>query len=276
MKQTFLRHAVATLLFTLVATVHAWAEADWFTQGERLQYDITWKFLHAGKAEVLYRPEGQADAAGDAATYSIVARAWTTLYYPKLLERLRVSGSLNPETPFRPTEFEQMQVENNYKADKITVFDYAKGEARYDNLRNKAKGEGQQVLEINSQVRDILSTLYFMRKAADWNTPFAAVPILNLDRPYVLRVEVGAPEFMRTKTGKLTVRRVQPYLTPVGDGKKPKDQWTLWVTDDARRIPLRIDLVSRFGTFSATLTGVGTADSQSIAPREIPEKAPLF
>jgi hypothetical protein len=249
--------------FLLAGTGYAY---DWRADGERLHYKVSYGWFSAGEAELLYQP-------ASAASYTIVARAWVDLPFADLRERLRVEGThhINPG-PFLPDVYTQVQAENDFRADKATTFDWKKRQAAYDNRLDAAPAE---IFDLAEQSRDVLSALYYLRQAVSAQGDVAPLPVVSLHRRYMMYVDVAEPSLVKIGDKKVPVRRVVPRLEPVGHKKRSSIKWTIWMTDDAARLPVKIDAVTKFGSFHARLTRYGAAETASLAPASLPEQGGL-
>ena len=269
MKRLFLLLAVALLpLLGGGSTAYAY---DWHTDGERLHYSVRYGVIRAGEAEVLFRAHPFKEGTV-LQPYEIIARAWTKSSLFHLKERLRVDGNHVAGQSFMPKTYHQMQQENDFKADKWVMFDHSHtpAQATYDNRRNDIAPE---TFEIEPEARDMLSALFYLRGSVeDLNVGEIKIPVVSLHRTYDMTVRISEPELLKTKSGqKIAVRKVRPHLVETSGGGKVKDDWVLTITDDSRRLPVMIELKSKFGTFRATLMRHGPAATESLVPGEIPE-----
>lgn len=229
--------------------------------GERLHYIVKWGWLKAGEAELLWQP------ANGEAPQTITARAWTTNPFFSLRERLTSQSADN----FLTQHYEQRQQENDYRAYKTVMFDHPNQQATYENRRNKIP---PQTFAMPPNSRDMIAALYNLRQNI---TDFATIPALDvvvLDQVYRMTSQAGAPYTMATASGDdVTVRDIQPTLIRLKDGQPMSERWQNWVltvTDDARRLPVKIWYKSKFGTFKAILQDVGTLADATRAPDTLP------
>ncbi len=237
--------------------------APWFDTGERLVFDVKWSFLSAGHAELLFMPQQKNN-------YRIVARAWTnngvdTLF--TMRDRIVIEGTrLADGTPvMQPETYHLTLNENDYRADKFVTFRPQFFEAIY---KNRHANEPRKVVEMEKDSRDVLSSLYFLRTTADEVAPGVSftLPVVELDRTATLQLNILERGTLRTIFGKKTpVLKVKPVITQTTD-KKVKDRWTIWITDDATRTPVRIEVDLPVGSFQATLAASLPAESPSRAP----------
>jgi hypothetical protein len=235
----------------------------WATTAERLTYRVTWWGMEAGHAELFHQPGNGG--------YTLVARAWTTDGAANLFsmrDRLRAEGTHRPAL-FLPTRFSVRLNENDYRADKTLTYDRAARKATYRNHREPPATAKD--FDIDTQTRDLYSALYSLRASAKEPKPEAVytLPVQDLDRPMTLHLKVLERVRLDTVLGQVETLHVQPVLDGKKEGRQ-KDRVHIWVTDDDRRLPVKIQVRLALGSFTATLQAVGDGASPSEAPAELP------
>ncbi|MDD9912790.1 MAG: DUF3108 domain-containing protein [Alphaproteobacteria bacterium] len=265
MKRMILGLAVALVLYAPGA---AWAY-NWQTDGERLHYKVSYGFLNIGEAELLYEPKNLVTAQEAGEGYHVVARAWTETALFKLLERLSVTGGHTPEGKFLPAVYQQMQIENDFKANKEVTFNHVTNTASYKNHQNAIPAEEFNVLP---QARDMISALYYLRyHVEDVDGQIQDLPVVSLHRKYTMKIKIGETKSIKNRDGKkIFLREIKPLLITQDEEAKIKDSWRIWITADERRLPVKIELKSKFGTFRANLQQAAAANSPSHAPDKLP------
>ena len=271
---------VIGLSFALLASMPAWAAADWFKQGETLRFGVYVWGLRAGEAELRYEP-AVADKGhkvpGSTAPWRITGRAWTggglVGGLMTLRDRLQAWGQHTPAQPFEVTWFDQQMHENDYRADKTVVYRQTAHEATYTN--NRAPKSPPVTFPLKTVTRDALSALYYLRQTVQNPQPgkIYEVPVLQLDRPYLLQLEYVGDEQAETPWGEQLVRHFRRLNVP--GGGKHKTQLDLWVERSIELRPVRIEYTFKYGTFRAELEHVGAATEGSTAPAGLPLTGPL-
>lgn len=245
----------------------AWARPDWKSEGERLTFKVGLGFVTAGKAEVLFEPTTE--------KYRITSRAWTNegveSFYV-MRDRVTVEGAFaNGE--FLTNSYQVELNENDYRADKKVTYDRSAQTASYQNLRAK---EAPKVYDIMPNTRDLLSALYYLRlnqKHAKAGDVFK-LPLFDLERQYRAEIRVLEREELHTIFGKIPTLKLQFYMRQVG-GDKVKDDWSMWITDDAHYTPVRLKVSLPFGSFGARLIDIAPADSTSHEPKGFKQTGPI-
>lgn len=224
-----------------LGTAAAWA-APWWEGRERLDYAVAWSGLSVGKAQLTY-------AAGAKGAYGIDVGVKDDSIFMTLVDSWHVRGG--PD--WTSQTWEAVQRENSYRAHKRLTFGKpAAGKVTFENLKSPA--EPVEVVDVGVGARDVMSALYAWRAEgpAGLKVPRTRVVVAG-KRPVDLTVSKGVPVPMALAGGqKVTAMRVEMQV-PRRKGKGV-DTWTVWVTDDAEMVPLKIEAQLKFGTFTATLT----------------------
>jgi hypothetical protein len=143
---------------------------------------------------------------------------------------------------FRSLRFEKHTVEGKRARDELTEFDYEKGLARY---------EGTPV-PLEDATLDSLSSVYYLRTLRlDTEKPIEFQVFSG--RPHMLQVEIQGRETLAVPAGKFQTIRVEPKSTAGGLMGK---NLVLWLTDDARKIPVQIRSRLKVGTLVGKLKAI--------------------
>jgi hypothetical protein len=142
---------------------------------------------------------------------------------------------------------------NRHRSTEIT-FDYPRGKASYierDLIKNSISKTADT--DIPACVSDIISSLYKLRTLA--LRPGQSAQMLLSDGKKVVpsRVEAQAEEKIVTKAGTLNTIRYEAFVFN-GVLYARKAQLLLWLTDDARHIPVQIRARMGFPVGAITLT----------------------
>jgi hypothetical protein len=104
---------------------------------------------------------------------------------------------------------------------------------------------------------DPLSAIYVMRAIPFKPGVVIVMPVVDGSDIYQAKWGVAGPELVRTTLGSLPAWRLTPTLED-GKGKPIADhRVTLWISDDARRLPLRLQVGLPVGSFTLTLSHAG-------------------
>jgi hypothetical protein len=117
-------------------------------------------------------------------------------------------------------------------------------------------------------VHDVLSAIYYLRtQQLDLGKTFA-VTISDSGRVYQVPVRVVEKKRMKTVMGRVSVVRVDPELFGEQGMVKAKGQFSVWLTDDYRHIPVSARIKGEFGTFDITLKRISQQSAQTALARE--------
>lgn len=244
-----------TLLLALAVTASApTAQADRpvpFKAGEVLTYDVSWTtFLTAGSMTLAVK-ERQAGAGG--ARYYLVAEGAPSSTLRKLYSLYYKAESMLDTRTLRPTLSTIYSDENGRKRHKISTF---RGNGRLDyEVRTASTVKTSVAVDPTSQ--DALSVIYILRvlPLAPGQRPFV-VPVVDSGKSYSMRVSVIGRETVKTGLGSVPAVKLSLAVTNPKDRAAGTDTLTLWMSDDARRLPLKMQAGLAVGSIQMTLAKV--------------------
>ena len=216
--------------------------------GEKLTYSISWKKLPAGKRTDWIVKE---DVVNGASVYRIQSEMKTRALFRFYSFQNQQETYLNPET-FSPVRFQNQVKDRKYRGTvKIT---FQEGKAEYEKVsRPKPKAPQKReakVLEIPPGTQDELSVIYFLRSKQLMLGETYFFPLLAKGKVLKATLTVERREFVKNK--KLGTVRTLVLRTSEGG--------LFWITDDERRLPVKIETESKLGTIKATLTEIETVN----------------
>ena len=100
---------------------------------------------------------------------------------------------------------------------------------------------------------DPLSALYVMRTLPLKPGQTTTVPFANNGKNYRLRLSVAGREQVRTGLGQLPALKITPQILEEDGRPATTRTLTLWMSDDARRLPLRMEVDLPVGSFALSL-----------------------
>jgi hypothetical protein len=175
--------------------------------------------------------------------YKLELSAVSNDFLSKLfLVRDYLASWVDPRT-LRSLRFEKHTVEGKRVRDEMTEFDYATGVARQD---GKEYPLGDATL-------DSLSSVFYLR-TVPLDKP-VDLSVFSGEAAHTLRVEVQGRERIQTPAGTFDTIRVEPKSTGqslIGKGKN----LLLWLTDDARKMPVQIKSKLKVGTLIGKLKSI--------------------
>ena len=240
--------ALLCLLFSLATSVGlSVAAAPSLSVPERLVYQVSWTGITAGTAvQEVSSQDGELRI-----VYTVRSSGWLDSFFPidDRSESLLSRGS--GTEPFgMPRLFREKMNEGKTHTLKESRFDLADLKAdTKDFLKKTEKSDA-----ISAKTFDTLSCIYYIRASDLVPGKSVFFDIYDLKRLWHAEVRVVKLERVSTKLGKFRTIVVQPTLR--AEGVKPRtDYMTVWLTDDERRIPVKMNMKLKLGEFSAVLVG---------------------
>jgi len=212
--------------------------------GERFSFQVGWEFVNAGSASM------SVDATKTGA-YRIETKAKTNRFLD-LFKKVRdtiVSEGICVDGKTQSTLFQLQQHERSFHAQKTTVFDWQHGQVLYT---EKKKTDSYPVPKGHLNVMDA----FFRVRGMDLSLGQEIhLPVFDSRKVYDVVVHIG------TKTKKIKApwgKRVEcisiePRLKTEGIFSSP-GKMKIWVTRDARHIPLKLVAKIKIGRIIGRLT----------------------
>ncbi len=225
-----------------------------FGPGERLQFAVKYGFVHAGNAVLAVETEpGAAEPALRLLSTAESSRFFET-FFPV---HDRVISVWSPVSRL-PLRFEKHIREGKYAKDETVRFDHEAGTAV------DQKGNLDRILP---GAQDVLSAFYFVRTLPLRVGETVEVPNYADGKNYPLQVSVLRRETVEVPAGKFRCLVVEPLLRTAGLFKQ-EGSLTIWLTDDARRMPVLMKSKVTVGSIAAELESfrVGRAACAPAAP----------
>lgn len=223
------------------------SEASSLTVPERLVYDISWTGIKAGTAiqEVTLRD-------GDLHIVSTVHSAgWLSPIFPvdDRTESVVARGN-GSEAIGMPKTYHEKINEGSFHTLKDAHFDPVNLKVfSKDHLKKTEKTDS-----ITAKTFDSLSCIYFVRTSELVVGKSLFVEIYDFKRLWNTEVQVVRHEEIKTPVGKFKTIVVKPLLKSDGFFARTGEV-TVWLTDDERRIPVKMTTKVKLGKITATLVG---------------------
>ena len=137
-----------------------------------------------------------------------------------------------------------------------TTYDRAKGKMAWTRRdpNNPTAEPNKALVDFSGQLQDILSAIYFIRTQPLHLGKSFEIFIGDGGKVYRVPVRVLEKKKLKTVLGSINAFRVEPDLfgpDSLIDGEK--GQFTLWITDDGRHIPVTAKIKTDYGTFDIKL-----------------------
>lgn len=233
-----LAQSILLLLLLFVSTASA------LTVPEKLVYDVSWTGIKAGSAvqEVAF----QGDDLHIVNTIRTSGLVSTVLSVDEKTES--VIPSQSPAS--LPKFFRENIKDGKRHTRKEASFDFS---SLYVHTKDLLK-QTEKRDPISNRTYDSLSSIYFIRSGQ--LTPGQSIHFELYDFKHLWNAEVQVVkrEKIRTPLGKFETLKVTSQLTSNGVPARVGNM-VVWLTDDVRRIPVRITVALKVGEITLTLVG---------------------
>ncbi len=250
-----MKSAFALILTTLVGTLAFSSDTVAkesrypFSPGEKLTFQVRWAFIPAGEAVLQVYP---IETMNGRKVYHFGLSART---YPVVDLVYKVRDRIDAYTDEKLTHsiLYKETKEGKRKKKVVVHFNWEKGEAQRSNF-----GEKRPPIPVKPGTFDPLSVYYALR-VHDLKENMAIEKPLTDGKKWILgRARVVKRERVTVLSGTYDTYLVEPSLEHIGGVfKKSKDaKLQIWVTADARRIPVKIKSKVAVGSFVGELMSV--------------------
>jgi hypothetical protein len=202
-----------------------------FKVGETLTYDVSWSsYLTAGTAVATVTEMRRSH---DATVYSIVTEGRPTPLVSKLYNLYYKIDTLLDASTLLPQRASIYSEEGHRHRLRTTEFDLPENRGR----------------------QDPLSAIYVLRAKPLKTGQRVRMAVTNADKQYTVSFEVGATERLRTPIGDVDAWQVKASIVDAR-GATAANNVALWLSTDARRLPVKVRADLPFGNFTLALRDV--------------------
>lgn len=243
--------AVLTLLLVLCprySGADAAPAAGVLPSRETLHYQIEWRLIPAGKAQLVWSARPAAGDAGWQASLLVESAGLVSKLFPvqdKYTSLLR--SDLCALSSHLAAQEGRRRRETNI------TFDTHRQKASYlerDVTRNEVIGRNE--IDIPSCVHDVVGALYLLRTMRLEPGQSINVPISDGKKSVSARVEAQQREEVKTPAGTYKTIRYEVFLFNDVLYRRSAHLY-LWLSDDARKLPVQIRVRMQFAIGSITL-----------------------
>ncbi|MDB9842548.1 DUF3108 domain-containing protein [Polaribacter sp.] len=241
------KQIVVILVLFLSFTSFSQKEVRAFKSGEKLRYKMSYSgFLTAGTA-VLELNEVELE--GKKVFYSR-GSGWTSGIIKWFFKIDDVYESYFDKETIKPYYFKRKIDEGGYKKHRNTQFNYDSKKAYVQDFINQ-----KDTIVAFSNVQDMMSSFYYLRtqdvkgmKKGDE----IAIDMFMDSQVYPFKLRFLGKEVLKTKFGKINTLVFRP-LVQSGRIFKAEESVTIWITDDANKIPIKMQADLSVGSLRAEL-----------------------
>lgn len=229
------------LAVLLVVSADAAPTVNTFAGGETLVYSLIYFRMAGGTATLT-----AAASPSDPAKIRMTSVAQTSSSFSRFYRVRDSLESIVGRADFSTLYYRKMQDEGGKKKDEITLVDQAKG-----TFTRKGKTK-----PVPHPVYDPLSIIYYLRMQDLTPGRSYKLTVLADGKIYPVELEVKGRESIVTDAGRFDCVLVQPTGKGVGIFRDEDSDLSLWFSDDARHLPVRIRSDVKIGTITASLKQV--------------------
>lgn len=218
-----------------------------FRTGETLVYDVSWSgYVTAGEVTVAVREKRPSY---NSTAYYIVAEGKPTGLAARLYTLYFKVDSLLDVYTLLSQRGSVYSLEGKRTRMKTTLFDRRANTAEYEMRTSTIM---KKTLTLAPATQDGLGAIYALR-----TMPFSvgakfSIPVADNANKYVVTLTVDGREAIQTGLGSQPAWRVRPTVVDER-GHVVGRAMTIWISDDARHLPLRMKAELAVGSFDLTL-----------------------
>ena len=139
--------------------------------------------------------------------------------------------------------------------DSEAVFDYENRQVTFSEINPKdlMRPPRKIASEIKTEVHDMVSGIYALRMLPLAVGKVFEITVSDSGLVYKVPVRITRREIQKTILGKVMCFRVEPEIFGINRLIEQEGSMILWITDDARRIPVRSQIKSNIGKIEVKL-----------------------
>jgi hypothetical protein len=218
-----------------------------FHVGEVLTYDVSWStYLTAGTATLTVKDRRPVGRGGF--VYDIVGEGKPTALLDKLYHVYYKAESLLDTRGLQPSIFTVYSDERGRTKLRTTRF-LSSTSVEYE-PKASAPPEKHTIPPLS---QDPLSAIYVMRAIAFTPGQVLVMPVVDGGDVYNAKWQIAAPETVTTGLGPVSAWRLTPTLVDANGKLITNRRVTLWMSNDARKLPVKLQAALAVGSFSLTL-----------------------
>lgn len=221
-----------------------------FRAGEVLTFDVSYSgAVSAGEATISVRDKRPSY---NSTAYYIVAEAKPTGLLARMYTLYYKADTLIDVFTLLPQRGSLFSIEGKRTRMKTTMFNQPAGTAEYE---VKTATLVQQPLKIAPASQDVLSMLFAARSMPLQPGAWMTLPLCDGGRQYTVTLAAAARETLKTDALTAPAWRIAVSVTDE-KGQPQGRNLHLWLSDDARRLPMRLKADLSVGSFVVELSRV--------------------
>lgn len=244
MNRGFKLYILIILIISAIGIFLKKVHAEPFRMPEKFVYDLTWTGIKAGKATLGITKEGE--------KYKITSTArsadWVSIFYT--VEDLAESVISKSDTKewAKPVSYKLKIREGKHRKNKEVIFNTDQKKALYIDHLNKEKKE----FEIPESIYDPISSFYYVRTLPLPIGESVYVTVFDSKKIWDVEVQILRKEKLILPAGTFNTILIKPLLKSEGIFSRKGDIY-IWLTDDNKRLPVKMQTKVVVGSIVATL-----------------------
>jgi len=226
-----------------------------FSPGEQVEYRVHYGFFNAGEAKVvlhedLYEVNGRV-------CYKVELFGNTTGLFDWIVKIRDTWGTYIDTTSIVPHHFYRLLQEGSYRKFEYTNFDHKRDTVIVTTL-NKITKEVDTIedFKVPDNAQDMVSGYYYLRimdfsKLTPGDT--LTIPAFLDDESFQFKIKYLGKEAIRSRIGNIESLVMEPIM-PKNGIFSGKDAIKFWISDDQRKIPLKIRAQLFIGAVEVDIT----------------------
>ncbi|WP_121667365.1 DUF3108 domain-containing protein [Mesonia aquimarina] len=223
-------------------------EKEAFKTGEWFKFRIHYGWFNASFATL----EVKDDVFNNQAVHHVVGKGKSTGLLHLFFEVDDNYQTYIAKDSSLPLRFVRDINEGGHTKNKVIDFNQSKNLAKvHDKKHNTVKN-----FTVRKNVHDMLSVFYYLRNKIDENSiekgDEILVDLFFDEENYQFKTVFLGREILKTKFGKVASLKFRPYVQ-AGRVFEEEESLTFWVSDDANKIPLKVEADLAVGSLEADL-----------------------
>jgi hypothetical protein len=228
-----------------------------FRVGESLSYEVSFsRFIFSGAVGELIMSVAKTSDPDKPGLLDLRAEVSSKGFFPKLFDvkvRDKFNSTINSEDLGLHASSKLLE-EGSVRREQKSVIDREAGRVTYterDLANEKAEPKVREAAS-PSWIQDMLSTCYFVRSQKLNNGDVVKVPISDGGQVFNIEVIVAGREEVKVSAGKFKAIKLNAKIFD-GNYIRRSGEMFVWMSDDARRIPVRAKIKTSGSTVTVEL-----------------------
>lgn len=222
-----------------------------FPSGEKLTYSVQWHMFNAGTATLLMQRLGATEHLTSTADSAGIANKIFPIHDT-------FNADIDPHS-FCTQQILKHNEEGSKRLDRKIYFDYPRAKSEVDDKDLKTGKEKHAEFDIPPCVSDVVSGFFYARSLPLRVGLSQTFPVNDGGKTTDVKLQVEGGEKIKGPMGEFQTLRVK--AVPVAGPMTGKAEITVWLTDDARRVPVQMKSKLGFATLFFQLRSLEPAIS---------------